>query len=311
MKLLLLSVCTLLILSVNGQDEKPPDPNCDGIEDYRPCKDTVGISCTENSICFCKDKKPYCRCNNFVDEWFIGDNCEQKWTTATFALVASLPGIGLAILVGIIVYFAVTFLKGKKNKASKANKKAAKNQQEAEMFKNMNFASDMQERPNSNPLRHSMRPPNQPVPMTGVPENNYRMPPPQDRAAPSRPFSQPYSPPRNMHPSQDGLMAGPPMQSNRNMHPPLDGPMSGPPMQPNSYGSGMGQVLNNPYGGPSTRRPQYEGPGPSPDYGQRTRGPPTNGVKVMSSQFPPAPTYSAPDYPPSSPFQRPMMDGRY
>lgn len=55
------------------------------------------------------------RCNNYVNEWFIGEKCDQKWTTVTFALVASLPGLGLALLVGVIVYFVRKPSKGKKN----------------------------------------------------------------------------------------------------------------------------------------------------------------------------------------------------
>ncbi|KAI4888366.1 hypothetical protein NFI96_019373, partial [Prochilodus magdalenae] len=47
------------------------------------------------------------RCNNYKDEFYLGENCNQKWTTLTFALVASLPGVTLAVLVGVTVYVLV------------------------------------------------------------------------------------------------------------------------------------------------------------------------------------------------------------
>lgn len=34
----------------------------------------------------------------------MDENCTQRWTVVTFALVASLPGLTLAVLVGVIVY---------------------------------------------------------------------------------------------------------------------------------------------------------------------------------------------------------------
>ena len=45
-----------------------------------------------------------------------------------------------------------------------------------------------------------------------------------------------------------------------------------------SYGSGMGQVLSNPYANTSPGRPLYEGPSPSADYNHRPKQPPVNGM---------------------------------
>ena len=47
----------------------------------------------------------------------MGDNCEQKWTVVTFALVASLPGLALAVIVGVTVQLVHYF-----NKPAKAPK---------------------------------------------------------------------------------------------------------------------------------------------------------------------------------------------
>ncbi|XP_031427271.1 uncharacterized protein zgc:158432 [Clupea harengus] len=282
MKLLLVLFFSMLsILLVYGQVKSPaPDPRCSGVVDYNLCKptaDTTADKCGSNSTCSCKDQQPYCRCNSYTDEWFIGENCDQKWTTVTFALVASLPGLGLAIIVGVIVYCVRKPAKAKKDRGLRENMVATiHHQQEDDMFKNMVFASDMQERPHSRPPPESMRPPNVNVPMA-------------DRN---------YSQQRNIHPSQDRRFMG------------------GPPTTSNSYGSGMGQVLSNPYANTSPGRPLYEGPSPSADYNHRPKQPPVNGMKVMASDFPrsapPARPFPQPDYnPPNPQFQRPMMDGRY
>ncbi|XP_041949870.1 uncharacterized protein zgc:158432 isoform X1 [Alosa sapidissima] len=301
--LLVLCFSTLFILLVNGQaTTTPTNPQCVDVEDYLPCKsvNSDDLMCSENSKCSCKAKNPYCRCNNNAGEWFIGEDCTQKWTTVQFALVASLPGVGLAILVGVVVYCTRKPSKGKKNKKGKTN--VAFNQElEDNMFKNIVFASDMQGRPNSRPPPENMRPPNNTVPMGAMPNHDYsRMPPPADRMSTSRPFNQPYSQQRNIHPPQDRPSMG------------------GPPPQPNSYGSGMGQVLSNPYAKSSPGRPPYEGQGPpqdySSDYNYRPKQPPVNGTRVMAADFPhsspsqppfPQPDYSAPQ------LQRSVMNGRY
>ncbi|XP_062392847.1 uncharacterized protein zgc:158432 [Sardina pilchardus] len=295
--LLVLCFSTLFISLVYGQDPPAPNPQCVGVDDYNNCK-TVGaddLKCGENSLCFCKAKNPYCRCNNDAGEWFIGEDCTQKWTTVNFALVASLPGVGLAILVGVAVYLTKKPSKGKKNKKGQTNG-AFNQEQEDDMFKNMVFASDMQGRPNSRPPPESMRPPNSTVPMTAMPNSDYRMPPPADRTG--RPFNQSYSQQRNIHPQDRPSMGGPPPQ-------------------PNSYGPGMGQALSNPYAKSPPGRSPYEGQGPpqdySSDYSHRPKQPPVNGTRVMGGNFSPPPSqpsFPQPDY--NAPqLQRSMMNGRY
>lgn len=43
------------------------------------------------------------RCNNYIDKWYIGEKCDFEWTILNFALVASLPGLALAVIVGVTV----------------------------------------------------------------------------------------------------------------------------------------------------------------------------------------------------------------
>uniref|UniRef100_A0A8C7N6V8 Uncharacterized protein n=1 Tax=Oncorhynchus kisutch TaxID=8019 RepID=A0A8C7N6V8_ONCKI len=43
------------------------------------------------------------RCNNYIDKWYIGEKCDIEWTILNFALVSSLPGLALAVIVGVMV----------------------------------------------------------------------------------------------------------------------------------------------------------------------------------------------------------------
>ncbi|KAA0717200.1 hypothetical protein E1301_Tti017365 [Triplophysa tibetana] len=94
------------------------DPVCSNVRDFDKCSSPW--SCDEKvSLCTCFDGQPFCRCNNQKGEFYIAEDCSQKWTILTFALVASLPGLALAILVGVIVY-VVMLSSNKSHKSSSA-----------------------------------------------------------------------------------------------------------------------------------------------------------------------------------------------
>ncbi|XP_028670499.1 uncharacterized protein zgc:158432 [Erpetoichthys calabaricus] len=94
-----------------------PDPLCQSKDDYERC-DTPGKDCSQNGQCYCKSKKSYCRCHNYKQEnedfWYIGENCQQLWSLTTLILVATLPGLSLAILVGVIIQCFYYFKKPEK-----------------------------------------------------------------------------------------------------------------------------------------------------------------------------------------------------
>lgn len=297
-----MGICLVFFLTLlHWANTQTPSPQCDGVNDYNPCKTALpdDSKCGENSMCYCKDKNPYCRCNSYLNEWFIGENCEIKWTTVNFALVASLPGIALTLIVGVACcFFKSSDKKARLPKVMRKKEKAAAVYQNDDM-KDMVFASDLQERPNSRIPLDNMRQPGNRLPMEPMQGSNYSgMPPPPDRAAPGRPFNQPNREYVSVLPSQD--------------RPPVGGFSP----NPNSYGSGMGQVLRNPYSQMSPGRPQYEERSPSSDYGLRPKQPPVNGMRVMATDFPhsspadrpyPQQGYSAPN----PQFQRSMREARY
>uniref|UniRef100_A0A672K604 Zgc:158432 n=1 Tax=Sinocyclocheilus grahami TaxID=75366 RepID=A0A672K604_SINGR len=74
------------------------------VNDFDRCLDNAGICDETISRCTCFEGQPFCRCNSQKGEFYIDENCTQRWTVVTFALVASLPGLTLAVLVGLIVY---------------------------------------------------------------------------------------------------------------------------------------------------------------------------------------------------------------
>lgn len=47
------------------------------------------------------------RCPNFRsqwrDYWYLGAKCDQLWNTLDLILVATLPGIGLALIIGVTI----------------------------------------------------------------------------------------------------------------------------------------------------------------------------------------------------------------
>nr|XP_015207020.1 PREDICTED: uncharacterized protein LOC107077889 [Lepisosteus oculatus] len=86
-----------------------PDVFCGSVEDFNECKNALQYTgcVADRGKCSCKDHKPFCRCNNYrqgsVDYWYLGTGCEQEWSTTTLILVATLPGLCLALLVGLAV----------------------------------------------------------------------------------------------------------------------------------------------------------------------------------------------------------------
>ncbi|KAG9340183.1 hypothetical protein JZ751_021908 [Albula glossodonta] len=86
--------------------EATPHPSCEDVDDWALCKDPKTLDCKGQFHCYCVNKEPFCRCDNYDGKFYIGDNCEQEWTILTFVLVATLPGVALATVVGVAVYLA-------------------------------------------------------------------------------------------------------------------------------------------------------------------------------------------------------------
>ncbi|XP_048191310.1 uncharacterized protein LOC125343038 [Perognathus longimembris pacificus] len=82
-------------------------PNCTDVRDFDDCRGNAADICPENITCACKDGKPFCKCPNYRGKWgnywYMGDKCEQLWNTLDLVLVATLPGIGLALIVAVTI----------------------------------------------------------------------------------------------------------------------------------------------------------------------------------------------------------------
>ncbi|XP_058428914.1 uncharacterized protein LOC124079701 [Marmota monax] len=82
-------------------------PNCTSVTDFDDCPGNITDFCPENIVCACKDGEPFCKCPNFRGRWgnywFMGAKCDQLWNTLDLILVATLPGIGLALIVGVTI----------------------------------------------------------------------------------------------------------------------------------------------------------------------------------------------------------------
>nr|XP_048273991.1 uncharacterized protein LOC125389476 [Myodes glareolus] len=94
-------------------------PNCTSVKDFEDCRGNTANFCPNNITCACKDEKPFCKCQNFRGQWgeywYMGDRCEQLWNTVDLILVATLPGIALALIVGVVIQI-IHYCKGKPKK---------------------------------------------------------------------------------------------------------------------------------------------------------------------------------------------------
>uniref|UniRef100_A0A8D2DZ10 Uncharacterized protein n=1 Tax=Sciurus vulgaris TaxID=55149 RepID=A0A8D2DZ10_SCIVU len=83
------------------------ESNCTSVTDFDDCPGNITDFCPENIVCACKDGEPFCKCLNFRGQWgnywFMGAKCDQLWNTLDLILVATLPGIGLALIVGVTI----------------------------------------------------------------------------------------------------------------------------------------------------------------------------------------------------------------
>nr|XP_046163174.1 pollen-specific leucine-rich repeat extensin-like protein 2 [Oncorhynchus gorbuscha] len=311
---ILLGLIFLLPVTVIGQYTSPDLTLCVGIKDFEVCRTHLPPKCSDKSKCYCKDNKAFCRCNNYINTWYIGENCDFEWTILTFALVATLPGLALAAIVGVTVqcvhYSRKPAEKQKDRTVGYTNNAMSpttydRNNQD-DMFTNTVFASDMPNRPKPS----SIQPTQERFPMANLPNSPYSpqpngMRPTLDRSSLTNLTSQPYSPsPNSIRPSLDRSS------------------LAYPPSQPYNYATGMTQPLGNPYPkSPSPRNP-YEDRAPPPDryddqHMRPTQPPPgyngmmregMSGYPVPSS---PAPLYSAAEYNPRSQFPRAQMGRLY
>ncbi|XP_072532777.1 uncharacterized protein [Salminus brasiliensis] len=298
-----LCVCFAAVVVFTADGQTTPDVRlCAGKADFEFCDQDWDCDITV-SRCFCKDETPFCRCNNYIDEFYLGENCNQRWTTLTFALVASLPGITLALVVGLTIY--IIYSKSSKS-TSNGNKPQSSPPAEEDMFPGMVFASDMAARPaSSNP---GQRPLQRGIPMQATFQRPYSIPENPAFLTGRPPMGdprQPYSPSASMRPSADR----PPMGGPRPPNSAFDRPALGGPQQPYSYTAQPGQVLSNPH---AKGRNPYEEGSSSPDS-YRNYNPPASpqafdNMRMGQSS---APHYSGPDYSNRNAFPRVQTNRMY
>ncbi|RXN28723.1 transcription initiation factor TFIID subunit 1-like isoform X3 [Labeo rohita] len=180
------------------------------------------------------------RCHTKKGEFYLDEDCTQSWTVVTFALVASLPGLTLAVLVGVIVYM-IMLSSNKSHKGESKETTTPKIDKEQDLFPGIAFASDMNGRPPTN-----MRPGQQDhVPMKAMP-------------------NRPYRPSSGMRPSVDRMSDGRPHEPN--IYNGMREPPMGGPMQPYSNGGTRAHVVSNPYARDSPSRNPYDNHIPSSDH---------------------------------------------
>ncbi|KAM9440828.1 uncharacterized protein Hap1MRO34_025980 isoform 1-T1 [Clarias gariepinus] len=289
-----LCVCFIAAFSWSAEGQGDINEYCNNVGDFEPCLQPW--TCTANiSQCYCKGGAPYCRCNNYIDEFYLGSTCSQKWTTLTFALVATLPGLALACVIGVAVHLAHTF--GKSSESQRPKTQLVQIPEE-DLFPGVVFASDVNSRQGARPLPG---PPPAQLPM--VAPRPYSVPDKQFGPPMGAPRAQ-YSAPDNTRPAFDRPPVGP--QYNQ---PPLSPTLNVPDrtgQQPYSYtgGGAPAQVISNPY---ARARNPYE----EPSVYTEPSSPPTSPRPYENQRMapPPGPPYGAADY--RSAFPRAQISRQY
>ncbi|KAK7173295.1 hypothetical protein R3I93_003190 [Phoxinus phoxinus] len=263
----LLYVCFILFFSEEATGQLV-DPVCVDIADFDPCNDN-GLCDQSRSRCSCLEGQPFCRCNSKEGEFYIDENCSQKWTVVTFALVASLPGLTLAALVGVIVY-VMMLLQPKKRHTGEEMKTPNTAFKEQDLFPGIHFASDMNGQPPPN-----MRPVQQnPIPLTAMANRPYR----------------------SVHPSAGSMTDARPRETNSMYNGMRDDPPMGGPVQPYSNGTGRGQIVSNAYARDSPSRNPYEDDRPSAEHNHYRPHAPSNTNEDLNRPYSPAPLYSSSEH---------------
>nr|XP_020820168.1 zinc finger protein 711 isoform X8 [Phascolarctos cinereus] len=95
----------ILLVSCSFLTVHCSQPNCTDVPDFGECLGSVYDFCPRDIVCACKNGVPFCKCPNFIGQWgnywYMGAKCEQLWNTLDLILIAVLPGIGLAVIVGV------------------------------------------------------------------------------------------------------------------------------------------------------------------------------------------------------------------
>ncbi|KAF4113168.1 uncharacterized protein zgc:158432 [Onychostoma macrolepis] len=255
------------ILFVTNEATGQTQDSCNGVDDFNHCLN-IGAFCDQKiSKCTCFEEQPFCRCNSQKGEFYINEDCSQKWTVVTFALVASLPGLSLAVLVGVVVY--VMMLPSNKSHTGEGMKTPKTASKEQNMFPGVAFASDMNGRPPPNTRPH--------IPMTAMPN---------------------HPPSSGVRPSVGSVSDGRPREPNSMFTGMRDPPMGGP-VQPYSNGAVRGQIVGNPYARDSPSRKPYEDHSPSADHRSdyRSRAPSHTYDNLKHNQpYSPAPPFGSSEH---------------
>lgn len=302
MKVLLYVFFILFVTNeVTGQTPEP----CNGVDDFNLCLNNGGNCDEKISRCFCFEEQPFCRCNSQKGEFYINEDCTQKWTVVTFALVASLPGLTLAVLVGVVVY--VMMLPSNKSHTGEGMTTPKTASKEQNVFPGVAFASDMNGRPppNMNPAQQGH------IPMTAMPNHPISSGMRDPRMGGP---AQPYSLSSGVRPSVGNVPDGQPREPN-SMYTGMRGLAMGGPVQPYSNGAVQGQIVGNPYVRDSHSRNPYEDLSPPADhhsdYGSRAPSHTYDDLK-HNQPYSPAPPFGSSDHGNlRNGFPRPQLSLRY
>ncbi|XP_056395754.1 uncharacterized protein LOC130291226 [Hyla sarda] len=199
------------------------EPSCDNVEDFGSCANDAGNFCPSGVPCSCKNGKAFCSCPFYRgpngNYWYLGNKCNQVWSTLDLIVVAVFPGVALAFVVAVtaqLIHFCKT--KPPKNKTEK-EKKTKSERKTTETHENKSFDPQEGSRSiNPDPPQNTERP------QSPIPRLNYYS------DAPSAGYSEVR--PQNQY---NGYRGPEPDYPNYEPRGPQYSRFSGPPLPPDDY----------------------------------------------------------------------------
>ncbi|XP_073498266.1 uncharacterized protein [Phyllobates terribilis] len=110
------------------------EPSCADVEDFGHCTGDTGDFCPDGIACSCRSSRPFCSCPYYTgpngNYWYLGEKCDQLWSTLDMIVICVLPAVALAFIVAVtaqLIHFCKTKPRSKTVKVAKNSERKTTN----------------------------------------------------------------------------------------------------------------------------------------------------------------------------------------
>ncbi|KAM5145683.1 uncharacterized protein ACMZJ9_013057 [Mantella aurantiaca] len=119
--------------------------SCDGVTEFGSCNGDTGGFCPKGIECTCKGGHAFCNCPNYrgpnADYWYMGEKCDQLWSTWDLVIMAVFPGVALSFVVAVIAQW-IHYCKTTAKIKTQQERKSKSERQTTETHLNQTFQSE-------------------------------------------------------------------------------------------------------------------------------------------------------------------------